>query len=82
VNKFNFLRWAQSFVEEVKDLTSGGSKVLMVYDGYRSHMGLRVVKTLEAGNVIAYALPSHIRDDAAFGCQCFWSIQNALVRIH
>jgi len=59
VDKHNFLRWAQAFVQEVKDLTTGGRKVLLIYDGYRSHMGLRVLETLDKGNVIAYALPSH-----------------------
>jgi len=32
VDEHNFLRRAQAFVEELKDLTAGGCKVLRIYD--------------------------------------------------
>ena len=40
-------------------LTANNSQVLLVYDGYRSHMGLKVFETFREGNGMAYALPSH-----------------------
>lgn len=59
VDKINFLGWAHRFVAEVSDLTVGGRKVLLLYDGYRSHMGYQVLKTLKEGGVMAYAIPAH-----------------------
>lgn len=59
IDKFSFHRWAERFVKEVEDLTRGGRKVLLIYDGYRSHMGIRALETLRSGGVIAYALPAH-----------------------
>lgn len=59
VDKSNFIRWAELFVEDVADLTKQGRKVLLLYDGYRSHMSLRAVQILRKGNVVAYCLPSH-----------------------
>ena len=46
-------------VEYRRPLTANYRKVLLVYDGYRSHMGLKVLEIFREGNVIAYALPSH-----------------------
>lgn len=43
----------------MKDLTAGDRKVLLVFDGYRSHLGFQVLETLDQGNVIALALPAH-----------------------
>lgn len=59
IDKKIFREWATRFVKEVADLTQNGRKVLLLYDGYRSHMGIEVLETLEKGGVIAYALPSH-----------------------
>lgn len=46
-------------MHEIQDLTAKGRKVLLIFDGYRSHMGLEVLQCLEHRGVIAYALPSH-----------------------
>jgi DDE superfamily endonuclease len=46
-------------VEAVAVLTTNGRKVLLIYDGYRSHLGLEVLKTLMNCSVLAYALPAH-----------------------
>lgn len=59
VDGANFFEWAHKFIESVKDLTAGERKVLLIYDGYRSHMSFRVLKLLRQNNIIAYALPSH-----------------------
>ena len=59
VDKRNFLRWAHTFVEEVSDLTAGGRKVLLIYDGYRSHMSVSVLEVLRDGGVEVYVLPAH-----------------------
>ena len=54
-----FERWAVSLVSDCQSLTSGGRKVLLIYDGYRSHMGIEVLEILKTGGNIAYALPAH-----------------------
>jgi len=59
VDSYNFLRWADQFVEDVRPLTARGRKVLLIYDRYRSHMSLPVLRALRSGNVIAYCLPAH-----------------------
>ena len=59
VDKFSFERWAADFGIECKSLTALGQKVLLLYDGYRSHMSLKALEILKANNIIAYALPSH-----------------------
>jgi hypothetical protein len=59
VDKHKFLQWAKIFVEAVADLTTDGRKVLLIYDGYRSHLGLEALKTLMVCGVLAYALPAH-----------------------
>ena len=43
----------------MRDPTRGGRKVLLILDGYRSHMSLAALETLDFNNVIVYALPAH-----------------------
>ena len=38
VDSDNFANWACVFVESIQDLLKDGRKVLLVYDGYRSHL--------------------------------------------
>ena len=59
VDSSNFLAWAKQFVHSVKDLTAGGRRLLLTYDGYRSHMSLAVLELYAANGIIVYALPSH-----------------------
>ena len=59
VDKGNFVRWAEIFVRDVSDLSKHGRKLLLLYDGYRSQMSLKVLRILREGNVIAYCLPAH-----------------------
>ena len=59
VEEHNFCKWAELFVEEVKDLTCNGRKVLLVYDRYRSHMSFKALDILRRGNVVVYAPPAH-----------------------
>ena len=44
VDSKNFLSWADSFIEFTKDLRAEGWKVLLIYDGYRSHLSLQVLE--------------------------------------
>ena len=59
VDRHNFAEWATSFVKHVKKKTEGGRKVVLTYDGRRSHLSARALEILKEGNVIAYCLPSH-----------------------
>lgn len=59
VDSANFLSWARHFVDSVRDLTAGGRKVLLIYDGYRSHMSLAVLEFFKTIGDIVYALPAH-----------------------
>lgn len=61
VESDNFLSWAQIFCKDVQELTRNGRKVLLIIDGYRSHMPFTVMHTLEQKGVIVYALPSYTR---------------------
>lgn len=60
VTKFSFELWAEYFVRDVADKTTNGRKILLTYDGYRSHLGVKVLDTLRKGNVLCYCLPAHI----------------------
>ena len=44
VETVNFLLWAVQFARHVQHLTSGSCKVLLILDGYRSHMALPVLE--------------------------------------
>ena len=59
VDKFNFESWAERFVTDIADKTANGRKALLVYDGYRIHLGVKRLEKLKTGNVIAYCLPAH-----------------------
>ena len=59
VDTTNFYSWALQFVHLVKSSHGMNRKVLLIYDGYRSHMSLRVLELFSSNNIIAYALPSH-----------------------
>lgn len=43
---------------DLKDLTEGDRKVILLYDGYRSHMSLAVLELFRKKCFIAYALPA------------------------
>ena len=59
VDSYNFIEWAKLFVVDVKDLTMNNRNVLLVLDGYRSHMTYQALRILQTGGVIVYALPAH-----------------------
>eukprot|EP00171_Calliarthron_tuberculosum_P018214 IDg18214t1 len=54
-----FISWCQKFEQRVVYLTMNSRKLLLFYDGYRSHTSFKALKVLSEGNVEAYALPSH-----------------------
>ena len=59
IDAVNFMNWARLFVEHVRDLTYGGRKILLIYNGCRSHMSLAVLEYLRSNEVEVYALPAH-----------------------
>jgi hypothetical protein len=59
MDKAIFIWWARDFVKEVADLTSGGRKILLTYDGYRSHLAVEALEILVDAGVIVHALPAH-----------------------
>ena len=59
MDKYICIEWAKQFVEDVKDLTSGTRKFLLLYDAYRIHMSLQALTTFEQGGIMAFALPAH-----------------------
>jgi len=52
------LNWARSYLKETEELRRNG-KTMVIFDGYASHLSLRVPKLLRDAGVIVYALPSH-----------------------
>lgn len=61
VDAQNFLNWAHSFVEYVRDLLENDGKVLLTYDAYRAHLSVEVLDLFRRNNIIAYAIPAHAR---------------------
>ena len=53
VHTINFIHWAEKFVESLRDFLGGGRKILVIYDGYRAHMSLRVLEYFSVNGVIA-----------------------------
>ena len=53
------LSYAKKFVESVVELTVNDREVLLICDGCHSHIGYKVISTLQKGNVIPYCLPAH-----------------------
>eukprot|EP00171_Calliarthron_tuberculosum_P008804 IDg8804t1 len=47
----NIFNWAKLLADHVRDLTVNGRKSLLVYDGYRSHMSLRVLEYFKGNNI-------------------------------
>ena len=52
------------FFQHLKLLTDDGRNILMVMDGYRSHMSVRVLEMCHHINVIVYVLPFHTSGNA------------------
>ena len=47
-----FFRWAQKLTASIRHIVGGALKVLLTYDGYRSHMTLKVLEHLRAHGVV------------------------------
>ena len=47
------------FSKCVRHLTSNDTKVLLTFDGYRSHISFRVLEHFRVNNDVFYALPAH-----------------------
>lgn len=43
VNSVNIQSWAEKFVSYVIEFTSGGRKMLLIYDAFRAHISLGVL---------------------------------------
>lgn len=59
VDSTNCLNWASVFVKYTAPLRTKNRKVLLVYDGYRSHLSLPVLKLFKQNGIVIYALPAH-----------------------
>ena len=59
VNSECFYKWAKYFIEYVKDLTTGSRKLLLTFDGYPSHMSLKVMQLFYENGIVVYALHAH-----------------------
>lgn len=70
VDSQNFALWAAHFINSVQHLTINQRKILLILDGYRSHMSLHVLEILNDNNIIVYALPAHTS-----GKLSLWMIQ-------
>ncbi len=78
----NLLEWARRFIENVKDLTADGRKLLLTYDGYRSHMTIPVLELFKSSNIIVYCLPAHTSGKLQpLDLVVFGSFKNAMRRI-
>lgn len=51
--------WAEGFLYETKHLRENGQKLLLVLDGYGSHVQFKTLQLLKENGVIIIALPSH-----------------------
>lgn len=79
VDTKNFLEWARIFVSSVRDLTTNGRKVLLIYDAYRSHLSLQVLRLFRDNGVVVYALPAHSSGKTQpLDVVCFSVFKNAL----
>ena len=59
VDKENFRRWVPFYLQQIQPLLQDDRRVLLIYDGYKSHLDIRALETLKEAGVIAYALPAH-----------------------
>ena len=50
--------WTRSYLKETEELRRTGA-TMIIFDGYASHLSLRVLGMLRDGGVVVYALPSH-----------------------
>ena len=60
VDTASVLKWVHKFIEFTNDLRCKNRKVLLIYDGYRSHPSLEVLKLFLLNNIIVYALLAHM----------------------
>ena len=54
-----FLDWAKGFISETQNLRAGGKKLLLLLDGYASHVQYSVLYLLHQNNVVVIGLPAH-----------------------
>lgn len=59
INSNLFLTLCIIFDERASHLTASRRKVLILYDGYKSHMTFNALNILSSGNIEAYSLPSN-----------------------
>ncbi|PXF46974.1 hypothetical protein BWQ96_03312 [Gracilariopsis chorda] len=58
VDHANFVKWAEQFLKQTERKRSTG-KILLIYEGYRSHLDIPIFEMVAKSNVIAYALSAH-----------------------
>lgn len=50
--------WTASYLDQTKELRATG-KTMVIFNGYASHLSIRVLRMFRENNTIVYALPSH-----------------------
>ncbi|PXF41180.1 hypothetical protein BWQ96_09096 [Gracilariopsis chorda] len=58
VDRANFMKCAALLLKQTEEKKSTG-KILLIYDGYRSHPDIPILEMLAKSNVIAYVLPAN-----------------------
>ena len=59
IDTARFMDWGYSFVDYVEPFTQDGRKVLLIYDGYRTHLSSAILELFDRNNIIVYVLPAH-----------------------
>ena len=83
VDNANFFEWAQCFVQYVRPVTADSRRVLLTYDGYRSHKCFRSLELFHQNNVKVYAIPTHSsRKTQPLDVKVIWKIQAQVQQDH
>lgn len=61
VDSNTFLIWAECLVTDTITLHDDGCKMLVLYDGYRSHLSVTVLDLIAKNDIIVYAFSAHTR---------------------
>ena len=59
VSSTRFLNWAAIFVRYTASIRTSNRDFLLVYDGYKSHLSLLVLKLFNQNGIVVYSLPAH-----------------------
>lgn len=73
--------WAKKFVTETTDLRRNGQYLLLIIDGYGSHVQFKTLKLFRDNHIIVVALPAHASHvQQPLGISVFYSYKSLLQR--